>query len=289
MEHKIKFVRFFLFAVFLFSSGSALAVTGVALVHGTGAQTNAYDDYWQSDMVESIRLGLPDSNNLLVVNCDFEQYMWSDAAAGCLATQLYNFINAKNIDDLVVITHSNGGNVMRWILSNPTWDSKYPTVINAIRWVNASGTTSAGTPLADAVMSGNVFESSLGWLLGYKSDAVRMQQTSWMASYNNTWLLGTSGRPSLPVGFWNIVGSDVETAIWDSDSYCGGYSLNLGLEITKAWLDSCADGFVNCTSQNAAGSLWFYDTSQTTGGEPLSHNQSRRKCFNLDVILRDDI
>jgi hypothetical protein len=116
-----------------------------------------------------------------------------------------------------------------------------------------------------------------------------MQQTSWMASYNNTWLLGTSGRPSLPVGFWNIVGSDVETAVWDSDSYCGGYSLNLGLEITKAWLDSCADGFVNCSSQNAAGSLWFYDTSQTTGGEPLSHNQSRRKCFNLDVILRDDI
>jgi hypothetical protein len=178
---------------------------------------------------------------------------------------------------------------MRWILSNPTWDSKYPTIINAIRWVNASGTTSAGTPLADAVMAGNVFESSLGWLLGYQSDAVRMQQTSWMASYNNNWLLGTAGRPSLPVGFWNIVGSDVETAVWDSDSYCGGYSLNLGLEITKAWLDSCADGFVNCSSQNAAGSLWFYDTAQTTGGEPLSHNQSRRKCFNLDVILRNDI
>ncbi len=35
--------------------------------------------------------------------------------------------------------------------------------------------------------------------------------------------------------------------------------------------------------------MWFYDTSVTAGAEPLSHNQSRRKCFGLDVILRDDI
>ncbi|GHA13834.1 hypothetical protein GCM10008090_24500 [Arenicella chitinivorans] len=289
MISKLKITKYILAFALMISSGSALSVTGVALVHGTGAQTNAYDDYWESGMVESIRLGLADSNNLLVVNCDFEEYMWDAASSGCLATQLYNFINARNIDDLVVITHSNGGNVMRWILSNPTWDSRYPTIINSVRWVNAIGTTSAGTPLADAVMSGNVFEASLGWLLGYQSDAVRMQQTSWMDYYNTNWLLGTAGRPTLPVGFWNIVGSDVETAVWDSDSYCGGYTLNLGLEITKAWLNSCADGFVDCTSQNAAGSLWFYDTTYTAGGEPLSHNQSRRQCFNLDVILRNDL
>ena len=59
--------------------------TGVALVHGTGHQTDAYDDYWQSDMVEGIHNGLADRNNLLVVNCDFDQYMWDDRAAGCLA------------------------------------------------------------------------------------------------------------------------------------------------------------------------------------------------------------
>ncbi|WP_193161251.1 hypothetical protein [Microbulbifer hainanensis] len=268
---------------------SSLAATGIALVHGTGNQSDAYNDYWTSEMVESIRQGLPTSSNLLVVNCDFEEYMWDDAAAGCLATQLYNFIESMNIDDLVVVTHSNGGNVMRWILSNPTWDSRYPTIINNTRWVDVLAASSAGTPLADAVMSGNVFEASVGWLLGYQNDAVRMQQTSWMAYYNDNWLLGTSGRPSLPVGFWNVVGTDVETAVWDSDSYCGGYTENLGLEVTQAWLDSCSDGFLNCTSQNAAGNLWFYDYSRTRGGEPLSHNQSRRKCFNLDVILRNDI
>lgn len=270
-------------------ASSAFAATGVALVHGTGNQTDAYNDYWQSGMVESIRQGLPNSNNLLVVNCQFEEYMWTSGASGCLATQLYNFITSKNIDDLVVITHSNGGNVMRWILSNPTQDSRYPTIINAIRWVNVIAASSAGTPLADAVISGNQFEAAVGWLLGYENDAVRMQQTSWMASYNQTSLLGTAGRPALPVPFYSIVGTDVETAIWDSDSYCGGYTQNLGLEVTQAWLDSCSDGFINCSSQSAAGSVWFYDTSRTKGKEPLSHNQSRRKCFSLDVILRNDI
>jgi len=267
----------------------AMATTGVAFVHGTGHQTDAYHDYWKPDMVDSVRQGLPDTSKYVVVNCDFEQYMWKAEAAGCLAGQLYNFIVSNNIDDLVVITHSNGGNVMRWILSNPTWDSRYPTIINAIRWVNALAPSSLGTPLADAVISGTVFEKSLGWLLGYASDAVRMQQTSWMAYYNANWLYGTSGRPSLPVGFWDVVGTDVETAVWDPDSYCGGYTLNLGLEVTQAWLDDCSDGFLECTSQAGAGSVWFYDTWYTNGDEPLSHNQSRRKCFGLDLVLRNDL
>lgn len=267
----------------------ATAATGVAFVHGTGSQTDALNDYWTSEMVNSVRQGLPDPSKYVVINCDFEQYMWTSGAAGCLAGYLYDFINNQNITDLVVITHSNGGNVMRWIMSNPTWDSRYPTIINSIRWVNALAPSSLGTPLADAVISGTIFEQALGWLLGYASDAVRMQQVSWMAYYNANWLYGTSGRPALPKGFWNVVGTDVETAIWDPDSYCGGYALNLGLEVTQAWLASCSDGFLDCTSQNGAGTLWFYDDWYTNGGEPLSHNQSRRKCFGLDVILRNDL
>jgi hypothetical protein len=265
------------------------AATGVAFVHGTGRQTDALNDYWTRSMVDSVRSGLPDVSSYLVVNCDFEQYMWASGAAGCLAGQLHPFITQRGIDDLVVITHSNGANVMRWILSNPTWDSRYPAIIAAIRWVNALAPSSKGTPLADAVMHGSTFEQSVGWLLGYGSDAVRMQQESWMAYYNQSWLYGTSGRPALPVGFWSVVGTDVETAIWDGDSYCGGYSLNLGLEVTQAWLDGCSDGFLECSSQAAAGRVWFYDTSRTRGREPLSHNQSRRNCFDLDRMLRDDL
>lgn len=273
----------------LFIAPASAAVTGVALVHGTGRQTNAAADYWTTPFVNTVRSGLPNTANYVVINCDFNQYMWNSAAAGCLAGQLTTFISSKGITDLVVITHSNGGNVMRWIMSNPTYDSRYPNIIAKIRWVNALAPSSAGTPLADAVIAGNVFETSLGWLLGYKSDAVRQQQTSWMATYNANNLYGTSGRPALPKGFWTVVGTDVDSSPFDSDSYCGGYTENLGLETTQNWLASCSDGFLNCTSQQAAGTLWFRDTSRMAGGEPLSHNQSRRPCFGLDGILRDDI
>lgn len=275
--------------VLAFAPVLAFANTGVAFVHGTSKHTNATADYWGADFINSVRQGLPNQANYTVINCDFEQYMWDSRAAGCLAGQLTSFINTRGITDLVVITHSNGGNVMRWIMSNPTYDSRYPNIINKIRWVNALAPSSRGTPLADAVMAGTVFESALGWLLGYKNDAVRMQQQSWMAHYNANNLYGTAGRPSLPRGFWAVVGQDVETAIWDSDSYCGGYHLNLGLEITQAWLNSCSDGFLDCSSQAGAGYVWFYDTQRTAGKEPLSHNQSRKKCFNLDVILRNDL
>lgn len=268
---------------------AAVANTGVAFVHGTGKQTDALNVYWTGAMVNSVRQGLPNQANYVVVNCDFTQYMWHAAAAGCLAGQLTSFISTKAITDLVVITHSNGGNVMRWILSNPTYDSRYPNIIAKIRWVNALAPSSAGTPLANAVIAGNVFESSVGWLLGYKSDAVRQQQTSWMAHYNANNLYGTSGRPALPKGFWSVVGTDVDSAVWDSDSYCGGYTENLGLETTQLWLDACSDGFLDCSSQSAAGRVWFQDKARMAGAEPLSHNQSRRPCFGLDVILRDDV
>ncbi|MBI2381989.1 MAG: hypothetical protein HYV16_14645 [Gammaproteobacteria bacterium] len=273
----------------LFAGTAQAAVTGVAFVHGTGDHRGDAVDYWGQDFIDSVRSGLPNSGNYTVIRCDFSQYMWDSGASGCLAQQLTDFINTKGITDLVVQTHSNGGNVMRWILSNPTWDSRYPNIIAKIRWVNALAPSSLGTPLADATMNGTIFEQSLGWLLGYKSDAVRQQQQSWMASYNANNLYGTGGRPALPKGFWNVVGTDVETAIWDGDSYCGGYHLNLGLEITQAWLDSCSDGFLNCSSQSGAGTTWFSDKSRMAGGEPLSHNQSRKKCFGLDTILRDDL
>ena len=275
----------------LFAATPALAadVTGVAFVHGTGHQTDAYNDYWQPAMVNNVRGGLANPANYTVINCDFEQYMWDSRAAGCLATQLTNFISAKKITRLIVITHSNGGNVIRWIMSNPTYDSRYPNIISKIVRVNALAPSSAGTPLADAVINGNVFETSLGWLLGYKSDAVRQQQVSWMAYYNGNYLYGTAGRPSLPKLFRSVVGTDVETAVWDPDSYCGGYAENVGLETTQWWLDSCSDGFLNCSSQSAAGSVWFKDKSKMAGSEPLSHNQSRRACFGLDTILRKDM
>ncbi len=272
-----------------FLCSTAFANEGVALIHGTGKQTNAYSDYWTGSFVNKVANGLPNSNNYTVINCDFEQYMWDSRASGCLAEQLTSFINAKNISQLTLITHSNGGNVVRWILSNPTWDSRYPNIINKTKKVIALAPSSGGTPLADAVVAGNGFEKTLGWLLGYASNAVKMQQVSWMSSYNASWLHGTPGRPALSMPFESVIGSDVDSAIWDGDSYCGGYQNQVALEVTQNWLDSCSDGFLNCSSQSLAGTVWFTDKSKTRGREPLSHQQSRRDCFNLPNLISNRI
>ncbi|WP_199611016.1 hypothetical protein [Flocculibacter collagenilyticus] len=271
------------------ASSIASANTGLALIHGTGKQTNAYDDYWTGDFINSVKKGLPNESLVTVINCDFEQYMWDVRAAGCVADQVSSFMAQKQITDLKVITHSNGGNVMRWIMSNPTWDSRYPNIIDKTSRVIALAPSSGGTPLADAAIAGNVFESVVGWLVGVKNDAVRMQQVGWMANYNQDWLFGTAGRPSLPKTFEAVVGSDVDSAVWDGDSYCGGYHNQVGLEVTQNWLNSCSDGFLECSSQSAAGSTWFVDKQKTKGQEPLSHQQSRRKCFDLDKLIRDRI
>ena len=268
-------------------SAISSANMGVAFVHGTGKQTNAYNDYWTGEFVQSVMSG--NGSRYVAINCDFEQYMWASGAAGCLAGQLSSFISSKGITSLNIITHSNGGNVVRWIMSNPTYDSRYQNIINKTNKVIALAPSSKGTPLANAVVNGNEFEQILGWILGYASDAVKMQQTSWMSSYNANNLYGTSGRPSLPKTFKSVVGSDVDSAIWDGDSYCAGYQYQVALEVTQNWLNNCSDGFLECSSQAGAGSVWFYDTSRTKGGEPLSHQQSRRKCFNLDTIIRADI
>jgi hypothetical protein len=271
------------------ASSCTYAATGVALVHGTGNQTDAYDDYWQASMVEGIRSGLSNPSNLLVVNCDLTQYMWDDRAAGCVAGQLTSFIQSNSIDKLIVITHSDGGNVVRWILSNPTYDARYPAIIQRITKVDAIAPSSAGTPLADAVIAGNVFESALGWLLGYQNNAVRQQQVGWMATYNQQNLLGTAGRPALPVPFRDVVGTNVYAANpFSSQDTCGGYADSVGLDITQNWLDSCSDGFIDCTSASAAGTVWFRDT-QRTNGYTLNHNQSRRNCFGMAAILASDL
>jgi hypothetical protein len=139
--------------------------------------------------------------------------------------------------------------------------------------------------LADEVLGGGVFETSLAWLLGYLSDAVKQQRVGDMLIFNEELLLGGKGRPSLSTPFKVIVGTDVYASPFSSSSYCNGYLLNSGLKIAKLYLDSCADGFLNCSSQTSAGELWFYDTEKTENGIPLSHNQSRHSCFGLEQIL----
>ena len=94
-----------------------------------------------------------------------------------LLINYYNLLADKKISSLTVYTHSDGANVIRWILSNPTYDSRYLTLKNKINQVIAIAPSSGGTPLADEVLNGGVFETSLGLAIRlYLADAVKQQR-----------------------------------------------------------------------------------------------------------------
>ena len=288
MELQRIIITFFLF--FFSTLIQALPETksnpGIVFVHGTkDHREDAYGGYWKVDFIQSVSQGLAKPENHYVVHCDFSQYMWHEDAANCVADQILGFINEKNISSLTVYTHSNGGNIIRWILSNPTYDRRYMSIKNKISQVIAIAPSSGGTPLADEVLGGGLFETSLAWLLGYLSDAVKQQRTGDMIIYNEELLLGGTGRPSLATPFKVIVGTDTLASPFSSNSYCNGFLLNSGLKIAKLYLDQCADGFLNCSSQIKAGDLWFYDKDKTENNAPLNHNQSRHTCFGLEQIL----
>lgn len=263
---------------------------GIGFIHGTNDhRLDAEGGYWKTGFIILMSQALHNIDNYKVVSCDFRQTMWHEEAAGCVADQLLQFIEDKKITKLVVYTHSHGANIIRWILSNQVYDPRYKQLSEIITQVIALAPSSAGTPLADEVMQGNIFEASLGWLLGYRNDSVRQQRVGDMAIYNEEILYGTAGRPSLPVAFRAVAGSDVTASPISSASYCNGYFQNIGLKLTKLYLDSCADGFLNCSSQGAAGKLWFYDTQKTIDNIPLSHNQSRHNCFGFEQVLINDL
>lgn len=279
-----------LFGSFLFVSISHAATDAVVFIHGTSDhREDALGGYWKSDFIEKIAAGLSKPENTLVIACDFRQYMWDNDAAGCVARQIAAFIAERGAQDITVITHSNGANVMRFILSNPSFDEQYQSITPFIKRVLAISPSSGGTPLADEAIDGSVFEESVGWLLGYRSNSVRQQRTGDMAIYNASLLFGTAGRPSLAIPFEVVVSSDVSASPISRSSYCNGFWLNAGLKLTKLYLDSCADGFLECSSQTKAGSIWFKDIEKTQNALTLSHNQSRHDCFGMADILIEKI
>ena len=259
---------------------------GIAFVHGTSNhKEDAEGGYWKTDFIQRIASALPKPENYYIVHCDFSKYMWHADAANCVVDQLAQFITDKKITRLTLYTHSNGSNALRRLLSNSTYDSRYMMLSQKIDQVISIAPSSNGTPLADEVLNGGVFQTSVGWLLGYLSDAIKQQRVGDMLIYNEELLFGSKGRPSLPVPFKVIVGSDVQASPLSGSSYCNGYLLNAGLKLTQLYLDTCSDGFLNCSSQTAAGDVWFYDIDKTDNNLALSHNQSRHYCFGFDKLL----
>ncbi|MDX1442794.1 MAG: hypothetical protein R3270_03335 [Gammaproteobacteria bacterium] len=243
-------------AALLAMASPAFAGTGMALVHGKGgsdlANASVARAYWGEDMIRASSKGY--SVPVEVVHYDGTRYMWQ--AADQVADQLYTFITTENIDDLVINTHSFGGVVIRWIFSNPDWDSRYPTIINATRWVNTIAAPQKGSEAADVAgtLSGSWFT---GWIVdwvGQGTDSTKNCTTDSMAYYNEYWLKGTSGRPALPKTFWWISGY----GLWN-DYYYRFHIEDIGLATISgiAGMPGEDDGVVSEYSAEAVGSQWF--------------------------------
>lgn len=243
------------------------AKTGVVFVHGKGGSNLSSESvaraYWTDDMIRATtkNYALP----YLVCHYDGTQIMW--VAAGQVAGQITTWMNANAIDDIVVETHSFGGVVLRWLLSNPSYDSRYPAIIARIRWVNSLAPPSKGSEAAD--LAGTLAGSWLtGWLVdlvGQNNDSTRNCRTDWMAYYNQYYLKGTAGRPATPRTIYNIAG----TGLWNDFAHGEDYGLATLSGI--AGMPGEDDGMVSQYSAQGAGVVWF-----TTAA---NHHHNRRNDY----------
>ena len=240
-------------AVAVFFTSAVHAKTGVVFIHGKGganlAQASVARAYWGEDMIRATTKGF--TIPYLICAYDGTQYMW--VAGNTVATQIYNWANANAIDDIVVETHSFGGVVIRWILSNPTYQSNYQSVINRIRWVNSIAPPNKGSEAAN--LAGTLSGSWLtGWitdLVGQNNNATLNCTTSSMSYYNQYYLKGTSGRPALPKTVYNIAG----TGLWNDFVHSEDYGLaTLSGVVGMPGED---DGMVSQYSAQAVGVVWF--------------------------------
>lgn len=254
----------------LLLSGAAAAKTGVVFIHGKGgsdlANASTARAYWTEAMISATTKG--NSIPSLVCHYDGTQIMW--VAAGQVAGQITAWMTANAIDDIVVETHSFGGVVIRWILSSPTYDSRYPAIISRIRWVNSIAPPNKGSEAANlaGTLSGSWLTGWLVDLVGQNNDSTKNCQTSWMAYYNQYYLKGTSGRPALPKTVYNIAG----TGLWN-DYFTKFHSEDIGLATLSgiAGLPGEDDGMVAQYSAQSVGTAWILTDA--------NHHHNRRNDY----------
>jgi hypothetical protein len=229
------------------------AKTGVVFIHGKGgtslAQASVARAYWGEDMIRATTKGF--TIPYLICAYDGTQYMW--VAGGTVAGQITSWMNANAIDDIVVETHSFGGVVIRWILSNPTYDSRFPAIISRIRWVNSIAPPNKGSEAANlaGTLSGSWLTGWLVDLVGQNNDSTKNCTTSSMTYYNQYYLNGTAGRPALPKTIYNIAG----TGLWND--FIHAEDTGLATLSGVAGMPGEDDGMVSQYSAQAVGVVWF--------------------------------
>lgn len=277
LQARVRVIVPIIFLVQLLFAAAASAKVGIVFIHGKGgtdlATPSVARAYWGEDMLRASTKGF--TIPYLVCSYDGTQYMW--IAAGQVAGQITSWMNANAIDQLVIETHSFGGVVIRWMLSNPTYDSRYQPIISRIKWVNSIAPPNAGSEAAN--MAGTLSGSWLtGWmvsLVGQNNDSTRNCSTSSMSYYNQYYLNGTAGRPALPKTIYTIAG----TGLWNDFVHSEDYGLATLSGI--AGLPGEDDGMVAQYSAQAAGVVWFTTLA--------NHHHNRRNDYRQigDALATD--
>jgi hypothetical protein len=258
---------------------------GVVFVHGTGDQgsVSAATSYWTSSSLNTMAGGYP----YLVVYYPGASYAaYSQGAWGPIVDQTVSWMNSTGITSIVVVTHSNGNNPIRYILQHPTSVSAAGNSASAMTSRIVSLLTIAGdyagTPLANQVTTAgsflNIANSVVQFFGGgsYDVPSVVAQRTDNMATYDSNGTFGGSAGASTIDGVptYTIAGSGVDANLFSSEAWCGGYLMSLGLQLTRCFgwgCGGCADGFIGCNSSTYLGQNIQYDGK-------LNHNQSRQSC-----------
>lgn len=247
----------------LLAASPASAKTGVVFIHGKGgadlhkpAEAKAY---WGDKMLNAV---WSESSTRLV--CAYDGTLDVRLAADVVAGQIDRWSKQNSIDDIVVVTHSFGGVVIRWILSNPTGNNLFRDVTSRIRWVDSIAPPNAGSEAAN--MAGMLTRFSISEpivaFMGQQNESTGNCTTTGMTRLNAYFLRGTAGRPALPRAVYNIAG----TGTFNDGKH--GEDAGLSTLSLAARLPGQDDGMVALYSAQSVGVAWF-----TT---PANHHHNRR-------------
>jgi pimeloyl-ACP methyl ester carboxylesterase len=197
--------------VLLFVTPVLHAETGIVFIHGKGSpelrnQGTAFA-YWGTDMVRTIA---PVGQTRALV-CHYDGTKSMRLAADDVAHQITTWLQRadnRDIDKLIVVTHSFGGVIVRRILSHR---ARYGAIIDRITRVYSIAPPNRGSEAADLArtLSSKWYSEWIADLAGQDNPATKDCTTDMMKHYNQSVLLGTNSRRPLPKPLLNIAGIDV--------------------------------------------------------------------------------
>lgn len=216
------------------------------LTPGSGATDDDRRNYWRNGSSDTygdfvLWSGINAGCTVLVTGYDGTAGFWDAGASGAVAQQLNQFIQQYAIPDgqLILVGHSMGGLVARWIVNNGVggsayynYNGDYATITRKTRYVISVSGPHLGSPAADAVygtsdtLCGNFVGTLAGWL-GERTNATYWLESLQLeyGSASGSWM-GDAGRYrtlyTMATRRWDTGNNNVDTLLsgaWD----CMGY------------------------------------------------------------------